>query len=693
MNLYRGRVHGRRRAGHHDGEPLRRFPVPRHTHNRPSVCAPLIADTPAPLGDSWYQAPTGDAPGAALRYSFTRGMWVGCSHAWFDMLLDSDRFLTCTFALLDGERAVFSSMFSPLTQCQTRIVFSVAGADLRAVDGVAIRILRKTEVACRFCVSAVECDSTEPARLDQPLLPMGPLMDEIGQSTLHDWPGKLGSAEKLVDHLQKLHAAAPHKKLPDSMSKWGGWKKSRIDATGFFRTHHDGARWWLVDPEGHLFWSSGADCVHPTIDHEVQFETRHMNLRGALAWMPERGGEFKSVYHNNPYRHWGQQEINFEIANFIRAFGAERWHDAWSTVTFADLRELGFNTAGDWSDEPACSKANVPYVLPLDLHFRFPSVIAVTGGFPDVFDERISQDVTALAENLRAYKEDPALIGYFLTNEPSVGWEMIDERRGLAEAMLLKTPVCATRRELARELRMQYGDDAGLSAAWGMDVTLAQIAEGPWTKPLTADAQRDLTSFSTIMLARLIELASAACRKVDPNHLNLGIRWWTFPPVWALRAMAACDVISFNYYLDRVGMTSYGKPGPETGVEAAMSELNRPAMVGEWHFGSMDGGLPSAGLTRVANQVERGKAFRGYVENAAALPWCVGVHYFNLHDRTAVYCTSSNENYAHGFMDLCHMRHEALCTAARLTHERLYDVASGRVAPFDEKTPQVYPSR
>ena len=43
----------------------------------------------------------------------------------------------------------------------------------------------------------------------------------------------------------------------EGFSRWGGWKERRVDATGFFRTHHDGTRWWLVDPDGHLFWSSG----------------------------------------------------------------------------------------------------------------------------------------------------------------------------------------------------------------------------------------------------------------------------------------------------------------------------------------------------------------------------------------------------------------------------------------------------
>ena len=667
--------------------------MPPITLRRPAVMSPLLADASAPLGDAWYHVPAGWAEGARLIYKFAPGSLVGCAFIYFDLLLDSDRFLTGAFALAAGDRTVWNSHFSPLSQCQTRLVFPIAGVDLASVDQAIIRVQRKTEPPFRFCVAPLEATLSIPPRLECPLLPKGPLLDEVGQSTLHDWPTKLKSVDAMIAHLRQLHVDAPKQKLPDNMSRWGGWKERGVDPTGFFRTHHDGNRWWLVDPDGHLFWSSGLDCVHPTIDHETIFETPYMNMRKALKWMPEHDGPLKAVYHNNPYRKNGQQEINFEEANFMRAFGAENWHDAWSTVTFADLRSLGFNTAGDWSDEPACSKAKTPYVLPLDLCFQFPSVRQATGAFPDVFDPRIEGDIAAYAENLRATANDPALIGYFLTNEPSVSWQMIDERRGLAESMLFQTPTCVSRRSLSLQLRELYGDSAGLAAAWKMDVTLEEVADGPWRKTLTTEAQADLTAFSTEMLERLLRMLADACRKVDPNHLNLGIRWWSFPPAWALRAMSSCDVVSFNYYLDRVGMVTYGHTEPEAGVEETMATLNRPAMIGEWHFGSLDGGLPSAGLTRVAGQVERGKAFRGYVENAAALPWCVGAHWFNMHDRNALYGPASNENSAHGFIDMCHTRHEPLCHAARQTHERLYDVAAGKVEPFDEKISQLYPSR
>jgi len=355
------------------------------------------------------------------------------------------------------------------------------------------------------------------------------------------------------------------------------------------------------------------------------------------------------------------------------------------------LRRLGFNTAGDWSDEAACSAAGVPYVRPMDLVWRFPSVRAICGVFPDAFDPAIETDVAAMAETLRPTAGDPAMIGYFLTNEPSVGWCM-DPRGALAGAMLRRTTACHSRRALADFLRTRYGDSAGLSAAWGMTATLEAVAEGPWTAEFTDAACADLRAFSTVLLRRLLQLASDAARKVDPNHLNLGIRWWTFPPCWALEAMHCLDVISYNYYQPKVAMVPYGQ-SQDPRAEGVLAALNRPVLIGEWHMGALDGGLPSAGLLRVADQESRGKAFRVYVEHAAALPWCVGAHWFNLYDRNALSGPSSNENYNIGFVDLCHNPHEPICRAARATHERLYALAAGEIQPYDEPVELLWPSR
>ncbi|MCX7682803.1 MAG: hypothetical protein N2508_12715, partial [Anaerolineae bacterium] len=151
-------------------------------------------------------------------------------------------------------------------------------------------------------------------------------------------------------------------------------------------------------------------------------------------------------------------------------------------------------------------------------------------------------------------------------------------------------------------------------------------------------------------------------------------RYYTVPPWWALRGMRCFDVFSMNCYQERV---------PAEQTREIAQQLGMPVLVGEWHFGALDVGLPGSGIGHVRDQHARGKAFRVYVENAAALPWCVGVHYFTLYDESAL-GRFDGENWNIGFFDVCHRPYEPLAQAARATHKRLYQVATGQVMPYND---------
>ena len=112
-------------------------------------------------------------------------------------------------------------------------------------------------------------------------------------------------------------------------------------------------------------------------------------------------------------------------------------------------------------------------------------------------------------------------------------------------------------------------------------------------------------------------------------------------------------------------------------------------MVGEWHFGALDAGLPSTGIGHVPSQVDRGKAYRVYLEDAAAKPWCVGVHYFTMYDQSAI-GRFDGENYNIGFFDVCNRPYEDLAVAARRSHEGMYKLRSGEKQPYDDR-PQYLP--
>ena len=646
--------------------------------------------TPAAFaGAAWFSVPR---MGAGLRAALATPIPAAARWLTFDLLLAGRTFITCRLRVLAGSAELASYGVGALHGCQTRLVFAVDGVALARADAVELIVIRTHEAPARFCLGPLTFSVEPPPVLEAPAVVGGALLDELGQSPRHPCPETTRDAATMIARLRdaaRTAAAAPP--VPER-SRWGGWAARRVAATGFFRTHHDGQRWWLVDPDGCLFWSAGLDCVHVSIDHETRVRTRWQNFAPALAWLPPATGEFAAAHGHNPRHDPQDREFSFLVANFIRAFGPERWYAAWGAATVAELRALGVNTFGDWSDEALGRRAAFPYTRPLELGLRFTRTPLLVGSFPDVFAPGLAADAADYAAALAPTADDPALLGYFLHNEP--GWWFGDGSVSPAVELLRRDARGPGRAALVERLRARYRDDAGLRAAWQMPAAdFARLAAGPWPDVFTPAATRDLDEFSTELLRRLFDALNAACRAVDPHHLNLGVRWWTFPPRWALAAMGGFDVISFNCYQPRPDQVHYGRRSAEPGVATVLERLGRPCLIGEWHFGSLDGGLPSAGLYAAADQAARGLAYRVYLEHAASLPWCVGAHWFNLYDRNALYCNNAGENYAIGFLDLTHRRHEPLCQAARETHARLYPVAAGATPPFLADVPFIFPSR
>ena len=74
-------------------------------------------------------------------------------------------------------------------------------------------------------------------------------------------------------------------KSPDERNRFGGWAKHKVAEPGFFRVFQKGRQWWLVDPDGYIFFSVGmnsveADRVASNSDKQWAEET-HQLLTGS----------------------------------------------------------------------------------------------------------------------------------------------------------------------------------------------------------------------------------------------------------------------------------------------------------------------------------------------------------------------------------------------------------------------------
>jgi len=637
------------------------------------------ADTPI-AGAKWY-ASAGEGDG--LLYRFEPGRLASARFLTADALLDGSFQTVFQLVLQEGEAGpAFRLGFALLNQCSARIRMALSAVDqnrwmfqregawlkplaggarvsLEKVDRMTLRVLRSGGRPSRWCLTNFTATATDVQKLAEPVLPKGALLDELGQSRLHDWPGKSRGRTDVTERLKGQLSAASTHRFPDSFSKFGGWKEKRFEATGFFRKQHDGKRWWLVDPEGFACWSAGMDCVR--VDTEANYD----GLEKALAWLPEPSERYRGVYSARETRR--AKSINFLAANLIEAFG-DGWYDAWKKIALGELRRLGFNTVANWSDWQIAREAGFPYVRPLSA--RLQNTPSVYRDFPDVFSPQFDGDAKQFAQQLAETRDDPAFQGYFLMNEPT--WGFSSELP--AVGMLFNTPECATRQELARVLAKKYSDKQALSKAWEIETSFDEIARGVWRHPVKTKALTDLEEFSGTMTEKFFKTLSQACREVDPKHLNLGIRYHTVPPKWVVEGMKSFDVFSMNCYREKV---------PFQDTETISKMLAMPVLIGEWHFGALDVGLPASGIGHVRNQSARGQAYRIYLEDAAANPYCVGVHWFTLYDQSAL-GRFDGENYNIGFLDVCNRPYDEMAKAGRASHERLYQVASGTAQKYSE---------
>ena len=521
----------------------------------------------------------------------------------------------------------------------------------------------------RIVLSAITLNDERPKQFP---IPDAKLIDEFGQYKKKDWPGKVKSLDELKNRL--LGAL----ELPEAFgiedwTAYGGWKKKRLtDGTGFFSKVKADGRWWLTDPEGYAFFSTGPCCT------VVRSDCRVDGIEKLMDWLPGQDDpEFGCMYGERLGFLRGENcrpyavLFSFEQANLYRVFGKD-WYAKWSSLIVNQLKANGLNTLGNWSDRKLFGQADIPYVFMLD---RFPETKQfIFRDFPDVLSAEFAKDTETCAEFLATYANDPFMIGYFLRNEPS--WAFVDNLIAADEVLYNPQPsVCKDK--LIGYLKEKYSDPQALSKAWNrhfdsFDDLRLSISKA---SALSAQAEADLRAFSRILLDAYVSIPSKACRKIAPHHMNLGMRWaWISDPD-LISGWENFDVFSINCYAV--------DPSPALDNVVKLG-VDLPIMIGEYHFGALDTGLTSTGLEAVTNQHERGKAYRYYTERVAAHPYGVGCHWFQCYDQFAL-GRFDGENYNIGLFDISSLPNDVMMKAVKDCAGQIYQVMQGTVPPVTEK--------
>lgn len=394
--------------------------------------------------------------------------------------------------------------------------------DLR--DVAAIEVSMKTPRPVKLKLGPVTLSDADVP--PQPL-EIKPLVDEFGQWIPAEWPAKVKSLADI-----KAKWAAEDKSLAawkpqPGMTKYGGWKPGSQPAKGFFYAKKVDKRWWLVDPEGGLFFSMGMDCVR------INGVTPVAGREALYKWKPPLAEEDRG-------RGAG---FDFYRENLKRRFGDTAYEDGWRKQQAARLKAWGFNTTGNWSSSAMMDKASVPYVTTIGVNWRGKNWV----GYPDAYSEDYETfTFENVAKQVKPRASDPYLIGWFVGNEPR--WH---ERR-LVERIL---------------------DDPEPSATKQFCV---QFLQGNGDTPETREKLLE-------ELARRYNTVSyEAIKAGDPNHMVLGYRYAGAPPELILRANKIFDAFSINIY--------QFEPNPSY-LERVTKILDKPIIIGEFHFGVSGRGM------------------------------------------------------------------------------------------------------
>lgn len=518
--------------------------------------------------------------------------------------------------------------------------------------------LNKPDHAGSFEVSRVELDRHLPKVLKAD--GFIPFVDKFGQFKHGEWPFKVHSEEEMI-RAGKLEALwLAQQSGPANRNKWGGWTKGpQLEATGHFRTAKHEGKWWLVDPDGRLFFSHGVDCVRPGA------ETGITHRESYFEWLPEGDSPFNAFKGSSNWAPHGFYKgkgkittFDFSRANMMRKYGGD-WHKTHRELAHKRIRAWGLNTVANWSESGVYLMRQTPYTA--CTHIGSLSIKGSDGWwgkFPDPFAKEFAAAVEGFMEWQKrdGTIDDPWCIGYFVDNELSWG----SDDRSLALAAWRSPADQPVKVAMRRWLEERYTTVEKLNAAWGSEFKGWDEFLQHTDAVAKGGCVADLELFHSVVAEHYFRVVRDTIKRVAPNKLYLGCRIaWGAPSVYRA-ASKYCDVVSVNIYNHTAN-----RDLPE-GSE------DRPMINGEFHFGALDRGMFHTGLVAAKDQQERAEFYKGFVNSCLEHPRFVGTHWFQWRDQ-ALTGRGDGENYQIGFLTVTDAPYPELVKAAQEVAASMYE--------------------
>jgi len=491
-----------------------------------------------------------------------------------------------------------------------------------------------------------------------------PFIDRFGQYKHRNWKDKIHSEEDLKQQAQ-IETLDHKNNIPQDRNKFGGWSSGpQLESTGWFRTEKVKDKWWMVDPEGRLFWTTGINCMATTSGitgiegREQYFEDLPMGKDPRVQFYDKGLWSSHGFYKDKvPFKAY-----QFHQSNLFEKYG-ENWLQEYRENIHSRLKSWGFNTIGFVSDEGATKMQLTPYVGSIWIRDtpRIEGSNGYWGKFHDVFDPGFRLAVRNSMESQKKGAGDPYCLGYFVDNELSWG-----DTGSLAEATLQSQATQPAKIEFVEDLKRKYSEIDDLNQAWESNHSSWEKLLSSRDVPTSIKAKEDLSDFYSKVALTYFRTIKEELNRIAPNQMYIGCRFaWSNNDITLKAAAQYCDVVSFNKY--------------EYSVETlSMPDgVDKPIMIGEFHFGSLDRGSLHLGVKAAKNQEHRGELYQNYIEGALTNPQIVGAHWFQYIDE-ATSGREDGENYNVGFVSITDTPYSELIDSARKVTYPLYTIRYGK---------------